>query len=233
MCRRIMLTWSETCSTLARPSTLPVFDLLPRSYHDSMPGSSALKPLRRSRLTCGSESSERLLSATKSIDPGGAAASIASSTSSNRTPKLGSCQPTRGRRSCCRRNLRSSCSTCMSSGWYGTTESMQKLQVYGQPRLPSIGTILNNGALRNVGSVNAPMKTRSTSAGNSLEILEPGVTDERDVVALGFAPYADDLRHDARQVGVHHASIQGPGWPFGYEVDDADAELTHTPARSG
>src|SRR2546430_12232000 len=55
-----------------------------------MPGKMALKPLRRSRWTCGSERRERLLSATKSIEPGGAAASMASSTSSNRTPKLGS-----------------------------------------------------------------------------------------------------------------------------------------------
>src|SRR5438094_3247264 len=62
MCRKIMLTCSETCSTLARPSTVRVLDLLPSSYHDSMPGSSALKPLRRKRLTCGSESSDWLLS---------------------------------------------------------------------------------------------------------------------------------------------------------------------------
>src|SRR2546422_6927037 len=40
--------------------------------------------------------------------------------------------------------------------------------------------------------------------------------------AFGLAPHADDLRHDARQVGVHHASVQGPGWPLGYEVDDTE-----------
>src|SRR2546423_8387222 len=60
MWRRIMLTCSDTCSTLACPSTLPVFDLLPRSNHDSTPGSSALNPLRLRRTTCGSDKSDRL-----------------------------------------------------------------------------------------------------------------------------------------------------------------------------
>ena len=44
--------------------------------------------------------------------------------------------------------------TSTSSGWYGTTESMQKLQVYGHPRLPSMGTIFNSGALRSVRAMN-------------------------------------------------------------------------------
>src|SRR5919197_1533830 len=60
-----MLTCSETCRTFSIPCIVPVFDLAPRSYHDSMPGSRALKPLRLSRFRCGSESSDRLLSSGK------------------------------------------------------------------------------------------------------------------------------------------------------------------------
>src|SRR4029453_11699042 len=84
-----MLTWSETCWTFSIPCILPVFDLAPRSYHDSMPGSRALKPLRWSRLRCGSESNDRLLSAMKSMQPGGTASSIASMVALKRTPKFG------------------------------------------------------------------------------------------------------------------------------------------------
>src|SRR4029453_4590611 len=59
------------------------------SSHYSMPGSRALKPLRWSRLRCGSESNDRLLSAMKSMQPGGTASSIASMVALKRTPKFG------------------------------------------------------------------------------------------------------------------------------------------------
>jgi len=49
----------------------------------------------------------------------------------------------------------------------------------------------------------------------------------------GLAPHADDLRHDARQIGVHHPRVQRARRPLGYEVDDADAQLTHTPVDYG
>ena len=65
------------------------------------------------------------------------------------------------------------------------------------------------------------------------EVLEARVADEGDVVPLRLAPYANHLRHDARQVGVHDARVQGARGAPGYEVDDADAELTHTPADEG
>src|SRR5215469_5210789 len=151
---RIMFTCSDTCCTLSRPLFLPVLDLPPRSYHDSMPGSTALNPFALSRCMCGSDSSDRLDSAIKSIESGGAASSIASMTSSNLTPKLGSCQATIGRLYLVSRNRRSSFITSTSSARYGTVESMQKLHVYGQPRLPSIGTTLINGAFLTVGSIN-------------------------------------------------------------------------------
>jgi len=52
-------------------------------------------------------------------------------------------------------------------------------------------------------------------------------------VALGLAPHADDLRHDARQIGVHQPARTTRASALGYEVDDADAQLTHTPVDYG
>src|SRR5450756_1546352 len=95
--RRIRLTWSDTSLTFSMPVFRPVIDLLPRSYQDSIPGSTALNPFRLSRLRWGSESSDRLLSAMKVMLPGGTASSITSRNRSNLTPKFGSCHPTRGR----------------------------------------------------------------------------------------------------------------------------------------
>src|SRR2546423_14673181 len=45
--------------TLSLHDALPIY-LLPRSNHDSTPGSSALNPLRLRRTTCGSDKSDRL-----------------------------------------------------------------------------------------------------------------------------------------------------------------------------
>src|ERR1700681_418418 len=62
---KIRLTCSDTCRTLSIPCKEPVFDLLPKSNHDSTPGRRALNPLRLSGFKCGSERSDRLLSAMK------------------------------------------------------------------------------------------------------------------------------------------------------------------------
>src|ERR1035438_3765721 len=62
MYRRIRLTCSDTWRTLAIPSNAPVFDLSPSANQDSMPGRTPLNELRLSRLRCGSESRDRLLS---------------------------------------------------------------------------------------------------------------------------------------------------------------------------
>ena len=59
------------------------------------------------------------------------------------------------------------------------------------------------------------------------EVLEPRVADVGHLVPARLAPDADDLRHDAGQVRVHHPRIEGVGGSFGDEIDDADAELTH------
>jgi hypothetical protein len=40
------------------------------------------------------------------------------------------------------------------------------------------------------------------------EILETRIAHEGHLVTLLLAPDADDLRHDARQIGVHQATIQ-------------------------
>jgi hypothetical protein len=45
-------------------------------------------------------------------------------------------------------------------------------------------------------------------------------------VPFGFAPHSDDLGHDAGEIRVHEARVQGAGRPFGDEIDDADAQLT-------
>ena len=57
------------------------------------------------------------------------------------------------------------------------------------------------------------------------QVLEPGITTEGHVVTLFFAPDPDDLWHDARQVGIHDASIQRTGGALGDEVDDTDTEF--------
>ena len=85
---------------------------------------------------------------------GGTAASMVVMISSKRTPKLGSCQPTIGRSILPSRKRRSSRIWFLSRGWYSTAASMQKLHVYGQPRLPIMGTILIAAALAMVGSMN-------------------------------------------------------------------------------
>ncbi len=43
------------------------------------------------------------------------------------------------------------------------------------------------------------------------QVFKPGIADELDVMPLLFAPDSQDLGHDARQVGVHHACKQCSG----------------------
>src|SRR6266403_1289703 len=239
----IKRTCSETCCTFSMPLRLAVFDLFPISYQDSIPGSTALKPLRFKRRRCASDKSERLLSAMKSMLSGGAAASIASSVSSKRTPKFGSCQATRGRFIVRNKKRRSSLSTSRSSGWYGTVESMQKLQVYGHPRLASIGTIVRtaqNGH-RSEGAESVAQRIRQQRGFGERadedqidlarqllrEVFQPGVAEEADLVTLGLAPGRDHLRHDARHVGVHRAGVDGPGGAPGDQIDDRHSQPPH------
>ena len=67
-----------------------------------------------------------------------------------------------------------------------------------------------------------------------LEVLESGVGDVRDLVALRLAPHGDDLRHDAREIRVHHPGVESPRGSLGYEVDDSDPVFTQErPNASG
>jgi hypothetical protein len=75
--RRIVVDVLGDLTDLVHPLSRPVFDLLPRSYQDSTPGSRTLNPLALEPLTCGSDRMDRLLSATKSMRSGGTAASMA------------------------------------------------------------------------------------------------------------------------------------------------------------
>src|SRR5919201_4598450 len=61
------------------------------------------------------------------------------------------------------------------------------------------------------------------------EVLEPGVADERDLVAFGLAPRGDYLRHDAGEIRVHGSRPQRSRRTLGHQVDDADAQA---PLRS-
>ena len=72
----IMLMCSATCCTFSVAFLRPVRDLPPRVYQDSMPGKTAMKPLRASRWTFFSDSNERLLSAIQRTLPCGTASSI-------------------------------------------------------------------------------------------------------------------------------------------------------------
>src|SRR5947199_2378043 len=319
MYRMIMLTWSETCSTLASPSTLPVFDLLPREYHDSMPGRMALKPLRRSRLTCGSDSHERLLSAMKSIEPGSrrfdrvqhlveadaevgivpadarpaqllaqereivlqhlhverlirhdrvdaeAAGVRAAEAAEHRhdleergfaqrrldeLPALahpGECHRLARRRAVHAewpvpgailedvsddRPVREPEHVIeIAAGVFGVAARVRAAQ-HGDRPGPAEQIAERVGEQSRFGE---RTDEDEVDVGGELgdEVLEAGVADEGDLVAFGLAPHADDLRHDARQIGVHHPRVQRARRPFGYEVDDADAQLTHTPDGCG
>ncbi len=124
-----MFTWSETWRTFSSPWLRPDLDLLPISYQDSIPGSSALNPMRFIRFRRVSDSSDKDDSARCETTPGGTDASMVSISSSNRMPKFGSCQPITGRRILVVRNLRSAAIWSSSSGWKGIEASMQKLQV--------------------------------------------------------------------------------------------------------
>src|SRR5207248_9031183 len=65
------------------------------------------------------------------------------------------------------------------------------------------------------------------------EVLEAGIADEGYVVPFRLTPHADHLRHDAREVGVHDARVQGTRGTARNEVDDADAKLTHLLPHDG
>ena len=63
--------------------------------------------------------------------------------------------------------------------------------------------------------------------------------DEHEVALVGelfgevfVTPSRDDLRHDAGEVGIHHARIQVLGWSSCDEIDDGDSELAHAGAPS-
>jgi len=65
------------------------------------------------------------------------------------------------------------------------------------------------------------------------QVLETGVADKGDLVPFGFAPRPDDLRHDAGEIRVHDARVQGASRPLGDQIDDADTQLTHGSLRDG
>ncbi len=58
------------------------------------------------------------------------------------------------------------------------------------------------------------------------EILDAGIADEPDVMAKLFTPHADHLRHDARQIGVHHPVEKTFCGPLGDEIKDGNAEFS-------
>ncbi len=77
MYRSTVLMCLDTCCTFSEPfMALPVPALFPREYQDSIPGRIALNPFFFIRTRWGSERRERLLSARKSMLPGGMASSI-------------------------------------------------------------------------------------------------------------------------------------------------------------
>ena len=59
------------------------------------------------------------------------------------------------------------------------------------------------------------------------QVLEPRVADELDVVAQLLGPDGQHLRHDAGEVRVHDAGVEGPGLAPGNDVDDSDPQLLH------
>jgi hypothetical protein len=59
------------------------------------------------------------------------------------------------------------------------------------------------------------------------QVLHPGVTHHPDVVSLLLTPDTEHLRHDARQVGVHHSAVQRWIGAFRYEIENADAKSAH------
>ena len=59
------------------------------------------------------------------------------------------------------------------------------------------------------------------------QVLKAGIAHELHVMPGFLTPYRDDLRHDAREVGVHDPGVQGLGGSLGYQVDDGDLKLLH------
>src|SRR6266545_5521785 len=75
------------------------------------------------------------------LRPGGRL-SITSRTWSNFTAKLGSWYPSMTPGRCAEAYLRSAASLSVGSSRYGLSQSMQKLQAYGQPMLASTGIVV-------------------------------------------------------------------------------------------
>jgi hypothetical protein len=56
------------------------------------------------------------------------------------------------------------------------------------------------------------------------EVLPTGIADVADVVARLLAPDADDLWHDAGQVGVHHPAVEAVLGGFRDEIEHPDVQ---------
>ena len=59
------------------------------------------------------------------------------------------------------------------------------------------------------------------------QIFKTGIADEGNVMSRLSAPDADYLRHDARKIGIHDASVQSSSRTPGHDIDDPDTELSH------
>jgi hypothetical protein len=61
------------------------------------------------------------------------------------------------------------------------------------------------------------------------QIFETGVTNERNLMSLLFAPDPNYLGHDTGEAGVHYAGVQSPRRTPRDDVDDSDPQLFHEP----
>ena len=161
----IMFTCSATCSTFSIP-VRRVFDLLPRSNHDSMPGSMRLEPVGAQplevRLGRAATGCSRRCAA---CGRGGTAASIGLHVvveahaevgivpADDRLLHLGEQE----------REVRRSAARSRAAG-SPPSSRCRSCRCRGSPRLPIIGTILMVGALASVASTNFQ---RAASAGSS------------------------------------------------------------------
>jgi len=58
------------------------------------------------------------------------------------------------------------------------------------------------------------------------QVLEAGVADEIYPVAQLFAPGRDDLRHDAGEIAVHDACVEGARPCLVNQIDNTDTEFS-------
>jgi hypothetical protein len=65
------------------------------------------------------------------------------------------------------------------------------------------------------------------------QILQSGVADHPDVMPFLLAPHAEDLGHDARQIGVHHSPVQGRIGTLGDEIENANSQPAHAGPSDG